>query len=90
MNQLALQMIESALNQLVQIGRKTENLRLIVSNKSALTQCDRIHTTYGELRITVSQYVPRGYSYIMEIPTCGRARGFRWVSRPKQTLENVK
>jgi hypothetical protein len=82
MNQIALQMIESALDQLIRIGRRIENLQLIVSAESALTQRECIHTAFGELQIVVGQYVPKGYSYIMEISTGGRPRAFRWVSRP--------
>jgi hypothetical protein len=90
MNQLALQLIESALDQLTRIGRRVEHLRLVVSAESALTQRAFIQTAFGELQIVVGGYVPKGYSYIMEMPTGGRPRGFRWVSRPKQTLEKVK
>jgi len=86
-NQLALQMIESALKQLIRIGRSADQLLLIVSAESAITKLGSIQTSFGELRIAVGEYVPKGYSYILEIPTGGRPRAFRWVSRPKQALK---
>lgn len=78
----AINMINIALNQVIRRGRKIERMQLYVCPRSELAQHHIIKTAFGDLRIHPGDFVPKGYSYLLEDPG-GDKRGFAWVSIPK-------
>jgi hypothetical protein len=81
----AVQMIEDALVPIIKRGRPIERLQMYVSRESKLAEHTTIQTAFGELRIKLGEYVPKGYSYIMEDPGIP-GRGFGWVSKPTSAV----
>ncbi|WP_375104627.1 hypothetical protein ACDZ28_10675 [Paenibacillus sp. RS8] len=79
----AVQMINVALNQVIRRGRRIERMQLYVCPRSELAQHHLIQTAFGELKIHISDFVPKGYSYLLE-DSGGDKRGFAWVSIPKE------
>ncbi|MDF2715764.1 MAG: hypothetical protein K0R28_2689 [Paenibacillus sp.] len=77
----AAQMINEALKPIIKRGRSIDRLQLYVSRESKLAEYATVQTTFGELRIKPGEYVPKGYSYIME-DSGMQGRGFAWVSKP--------
>lgn len=75
-------MINIALNQVIRRGRRIERMQLYVCPRSELAQHQIVKTAFGDLRIHPGDFVPKGYSYLMEDPG-GDKRGFEWVSVPK-------
>lgn len=83
----AVQMIDDALKLIIKRGRPIERLQLYVSRESKMAEHSTIQTAFGELRIKPGEYVPKGYSYIMEDPGMpGRRQGFGWVSKPTSAV----
>jgi hypothetical protein len=78
----AVKMINKALADVIRRGRKAERMQLYVSLRSELAQHHIIKTAFGDLRIHPGDFVPKGYSYLLEDPG-GDKRGFSWVSYPK-------
>jgi len=69
-----------AIQPIIARGRDIERLRLYVSPESKLTEVDVIETVYGDLKVKVYEYLPKGKAFVMEEP--GRTgRGFEWVIR---------
>ncbi|MEK4141132.1 hypothetical protein NST48_09270 [Paenibacillus sp. FSL M7-0547] len=85
----AVQMINVALNQVIRRGRRIERMQLYVCPRSELGQHQVIQTAFGNLRIHLNDFVPKGYSYVLEDPGSDK-RGFAWVSIPKDAkiMEN--
>ncbi|ETT61242.1 hypothetical protein BSK66_31615 [Paenibacillus odorifer] len=85
----AVQMINVALSEIVRKGGKVERMHLHVCPRSELAQHQVIQTAFGYLRIHLNDFVPKGYSYVLEDPG-GDKRGFAWVSIPKDAriMEN--
>lgn len=77
----AVQMINEALKPIIKSGRRIEHLQLYVCLASKLAEHTTVQTAFGELRISPGEYVPKGYSYIIEDPGMMK-RGFAWVSKP--------
>lgn len=78
----AVNMINMALSRVIRRGRKIERMQLCVCSRSELAQHQIVKTAFGDLRIHTGDFVPKGYSYLMEDPG-GDNRGFEWVSVPK-------
>lgn len=87
----AVQMINKALSDVIRRGRKAERMQLYVSLRSEMAQHQIVKTAFGDIRIHPGDFVPKGYSYLMEDPG-GDKRGFEWVSVPKtaKVFENRK
>ncbi|MEK5278737.1 MULTISPECIES: hypothetical protein [Paenibacillus] len=85
----AVNMINKALNEVMRRGSKIERMQLHVSPRSELTQRQIIKTAFGVLRVHPGDFIPKGYSYLLEDPG-GDKRGFAWVSIPKDAriMEN--
>ncbi|MEK3987441.1 hypothetical protein MHB77_29350 [Paenibacillus sp. FSL K6-3166] len=78
----AVNMINMALSKVIRKGGKIERMQLYVCPRSELAQHYIIKTAFGDLRIHPGDFVPKGYSYLLEDPG-GDKRGFAWVSIPK-------
>lgn len=78
----AVNMINIALSEVIRRGSKIERMQLHVCPRSELAQHQVIQTAFGDLRIHLNDFVPKGYSYVLEDPG-GDKRGFAWVSIPK-------
>lgn len=78
----AVNMINMALSKVIRRGSKIECMQLHVCQKSELAQHHIIKTAFGDLRIHPGDFVPKGYSYLLE-DSGGDQRGFSWVSIPK-------
>ncbi|MDH6370570.1 hypothetical protein M2444_002350 [Paenibacillus sp. PastF-3] len=87
----AVNMINMALSKVIRRGSKIERMQLHVCPRSELAQHQIIQTTFGDLRIRLNDFFPKGYSYLLEEPG-GAKRGFAWVSIPKDAriTENRK
>ncbi|MEK3963532.1 hypothetical protein [Paenibacillus sp. FSL H7-0323] len=85
----AVQMINIALSEIVRKGGKVERMQMHVCPQSELAQHQVIQTAFGYLRIHLNDFVPKGYSYVLEDPGSDM-RGFAWVSIPKDAkiMEN--
>ncbi|MBW7452461.1 hypothetical protein ACFOLF_12330 [Paenibacillus sepulcri] len=77
MNPQALQMIHNALKPMMKRGCRIEHIKLVVCPHSRIAGTDRVQTRYGLLRIKTGEYVPKGFSYLIE----DSYKGFAWVSK---------
>lgn len=75
-------MINMALSKVIRKGGNIERMQMHVCPRSELAQHQVIQTDFGDLRIHLNDFVPKGYSYLLEDPG-GDKRGFAWVSIPK-------
>lgn len=79
----AMQLINEALKPLiVKSGGRAEQFKLYVCPFSRIAEFATVRTNYGDMPIKKSNYVPKGYSYILEDSNgTKRPRGFAWVTR---------
>lgn len=74
-------LINTALHPLIKSGCHIADLDLHVSFNSQLSTQDSVITPYGYLGIKVSEYIPKGYAYI--INKGGTQGAFEWVMKGK-------
>jgi len=77
----ALVIIENALIPLLRREKEVGHIDLIVSPESLISKLPVITTRFGQLKVVVSNYVPKGYSYLIERSPCKGNKGFNWITK---------
>ncbi len=77
----AMLLIESRLSSLIRSGKKINNLSLMVNRSSVIAQMTEVDTRFGKLKIVPGEYIPIGYSYLIEKPLSKGGISFIWVSK---------
>lgn len=78
---VAMKMIDSALSPIIRSGKRLDSINLMVCRSSAIAELSNIETRFGSLKIVPGEYVPKGYSYLIEKPISRGGIGFAWVSK---------
>ncbi|MEF2247731.1 hypothetical protein V1L65_22525 [Paenibacillus sp. IITD108] len=77
----AMLLIESSLSSLIRSGKKINNLSLMVNRSSVISQLNEVNTRFGKLKVVPGEYIPKGYSYLIERPLSKGGISFKWVSK---------
>jgi len=84
-NMKALLVIHRAVAPMVNSGKAIDRIRMYVSAQAEVANYESIETQFGTLKIVASDYIPKGYCYVIEKPITKGGIGFNWVSKPKVT-----
>lgn len=71
----AIQLIDQALNPLIESGCRIEKIKMVVAAGTELAEHGVVQTGAGTLRVEPNNFVPRGRAYLIE----DHYRGFNWV-----------
>ncbi|OIB04870.1 hypothetical protein AK95_14750 [Paenibacillus sp. LC231] len=71
----AIQLIDQALNPLIESGCRIEQIKMVVAAGSEIAEQRFVQTKFGTLRVEPNNFVPRGRAYLIE----DHNRGFNWV-----------
>lgn len=75
-----IELIESTLAPIMRKGKDIRDIKLMVSPTSEIAKHSFIETRFGQLNIAPGEYIPKGYSYLIENPG-KRGRSFAWVTK---------
>lgn len=77
-------MIDGALKPMLDSGKEINRIQIMVCPQAPISQLGYIETNYGLLLVMPGEYVPKGYSYLIEKPRSRGGVGFNWVSKPEK------
>ncbi|WP_144940140.1 hypothetical protein [Paenibacillus sp. 32O-W] len=84
----AIELIELELAPILKKGKDIRNMKLMVCPTSEIARHSSVETRFGKLIIAPGEYIPKGYSYIIENPG-KRGRSFAWVTKKKSSPASV-